>query len=1282
MAARVPALPPRFQVLRQIGAGGMGLVYEAMDFERGGPVALKTVLHRDADALARFKHEFRALQGIHHPNLIELGELIGDADEVFFTMELVEGVDLLTWVRGEQRKESTTGSKTALDLPSSGRRREPDTMVDSLSSDSAEVASEAEGTPVAIGSLPPPAFDEGKIRDALRQIALGLNALHDAKRVHRDVKPSNVRVTPAGRVVLLDFGLVFESGDADRSTELAVVGTPAYMAPEQASSSPVGPPADWYAVGVMLYQCLTGRLPFEGAALAVLMAKQYREPPAPSSLVSGVGEDLDALCIDLLRFDPAARPTGREVLRRLNVAATDASGPISISQPGSAPFVGRARELEELERAFVQAGSDAVTVALHGESGVGKSCLVRRFLEKNLDPRPDALVLAGRCYEREAVPYKAFDEVIDTLSRKLARLDREAAIALVPTGIEAAAQLFPALCRVPGVSEGVVSRDADPHERRRDAFSALRALFGRIARHRRLVILIDDLQWTDTDSLALLIDLLRPPDAPRVLLVVTLRTAVSAPASGEPERPSLLASLPGDVRAVHVGRLAPGDARQLATSLLKRASPALVPDAELIATEAAGHPLFIDELVRHAAMAAETGAEPAAPRLDDALWARVLRLERSERRVLDVACVVGAPMAQEIVAQAAGLELRDFARAVSLLRTSNLVRTDGARVSDAIEPYHDRVREAVAARLTDDERRGCHARIAAALEASKVADPEVLAVHFAGAGQDAKASRYAVAAAEQASLALAFDRAARLYQRAIDLSPDDAARRRPLRRRLGEALANTGQGPRAAAEYERAAVGAGVAEALDLRRRAAEQLLRSGRLEEGLGATRTVLSGVGLSLPRTTLGAVLALIVYRLVLAVRGSGFRLRDESDIAPSELTRLDVCWSVSFTLPYADLLRGAVFQTLHVLLALRAGEPGRVARAFATEAGYQGTRGLAAWPRTERAIARAHEAAERTGQPYARATALLCSGIAFCMNLRFAGAIERLERAIEIFRACPGTAWEVTTSQFFLFVALIYTCRYRDLRERHEIALKDAVERGDHYGAVTLRIGVLNRIWWLAGDPGRARHELAEARRAWPSAQPGKAHEQGYHVIHFHLAVAECYLDLFEGEWERAHQLAVSQGPALKRSLLLHAEALRLEWLGLTLRTSIAAAAAVGDARPAERDALLREAEGHMRRYGAAIDHPLNRPMLLSARASIAATRGKMDQARAIIEQMAEAPDTEEGWVARECARWILGRLRGGIEGEAQVRAVEERMASRGIAPGRRGPLVLFPGLAKHV
>ncbi|MBZ0238245.1 MAG: serine/threonine protein kinase, partial [Deltaproteobacteria bacterium] len=247
----------RFEVLRLLGEGGMGVVHAARDLERGEVVALKSLRHLGGETLLRFKHEFRALQDLHHPNLVALGELLEDDDDWFYTMELVEGVDVLTWIDG----------------------------------------------------------DRDRLRDVLRQLAGGLGALHQAGKVHRDIKPSNVLVTHDGRVVLVDFGLVTESR-APEASDPSIVGTAAYMAPEQAASRPVGPAADWYAVGCILYEALTGRLPFEGTTIEVLMHKLEREPTPPSQLVSVPG-DLDALCGELLRADPDRRPRAEEVLTRL-----------------------------------------------------------------------------------------------------------------------------------------------------------------------------------------------------------------------------------------------------------------------------------------------------------------------------------------------------------------------------------------------------------------------------------------------------------------------------------------------------------------------------------------------------------------------------------------------------------------------------------------------------------------------------------------------------------------------------------------------------------------------------------------------------------------------------------------------------------------------------------------------------------------------------------------------------------------------------------------------------
>ena len=265
----------RFEVVRRLGAGGMGVVYEAVDRERNTVVALKTLRTLEPDALLRFKNEFRLLADIQHRNLVGLGELFEDRERWFFTMEMVQGIHFLDYIRrADEVDVDGGGSRTVASASSAPSADQPTVEIPSGDSSAPGDGGSRRGR-LAAGA------DEARLRDAFAQLALGLDALHRAQKVHRDIKPSNIMVTAEGRVVILDFGLVADL--LNMVPEHHLVGTFSYMAPEQAGLRAVGPAADWYSVGVLLYQALTGRLPVTGAAREVLVLKQAFEPAAPTS---------------------------------------------------------------------------------------------------------------------------------------------------------------------------------------------------------------------------------------------------------------------------------------------------------------------------------------------------------------------------------------------------------------------------------------------------------------------------------------------------------------------------------------------------------------------------------------------------------------------------------------------------------------------------------------------------------------------------------------------------------------------------------------------------------------------------------------------------------------------------------------------------------------------------------------------------------------------------------------------------------------------------------------
>lgn len=774
------------------------MVYDVFDQERGERVALKVLRSADPETIYLFKQEFRALTDLVHRNLLSLYELFLVDGRWHFTMELLDdAVNFRQWVRDEDANADGSDAGAGTPAPA-GADQATMTGLDSGSLDASHVPAPA--------AAPTPIRDEQKLRAAMQQLVEGVMALHSAGMLHRDLKPENVLVTPDGRVRLLDFGLIADltsgpsvphshkSGSPGRASvgrgshrsgyvhQDYIAGTVHYMSPEQASAQPLSTASDWYAVGVMLYEALTGQRPFTGPAREALEARKTRDPVRPSVLVRDLPADLDALCMALLSRDPDSRPSGNAILAALSGVAAPEGSLAAEAWESETPFVGRHEQLGRLSAAFDRARGHVVVCRVHGRSGAGKSTLVSHFLEA-ISQRPDVVVLTGRCYEQESVPYKAWDSLLDSLYNYLARLPADELATVLPSNIAGLARLFPVLKRLPGVRETgeTAGHGADLREQRSLGFQALGELLGRIAESRPLVLSIDDVQWGDIDSAQLLVELLRASRIPRALVLLAHRTesagrsaCLDALVAAEREPQAGV-----EWQVVDVPAMAEGETLQLALALIGSARPDSRDIAERILKESGGNAFFIIELARH--VRAGLNLERASGLdLDAVLWSRVQLLDAAPRRLLETIAVAGQPVRVRDAALAAGFD--SFPQQVVIvLRTSHFVRTTGPSVDDQIECYHDRVRESVAAHVDHGNRLEYHKRLASALEASGVAEPQTIAVHLAHS-EPARAATYYAKAGDAAVEVLAFERAEEYFTLAAKLAGSTVAKAEVLER--------------------------------------------------------------------------------------------------------------------------------------------------------------------------------------------------------------------------------------------------------------------------------------------------------------------------------------------------------------------------------------------------------------------------------------------------------------------------------------------------------------------
>ncbi len=1085
----------RFEILRRIGEGGMGVVFEAFDAARRENVALKTMSRMEARDVYQFKNEFRALADVAHPNLVRLHELSTDGGLWFITMELVLGERFDDWVR-----------------------------------------------PRLLGA---PDFE--RLRDCLAQLCEAVSAIHVAGKLHRDLKPSNVLVPPDGRVVVLDFGLAVdpETGGVGQTVmEESVSGTPAYMAPEQGGGHGATAASDWYAVGVMLFEALTGQLPFTGSPSEIIVDKQRMDAPSVSSLASDAPNDLADVCTRLLARDPSERPDSTELRTLFPVPQSmgssrsqsslgrtgSADGYASVAPEATLELLGRESELQVLRDAFEATLADqAVIVFVSGESGMGKSALCEAFLHE-LRVAGRATVLAGRCYERENVPFKGFDSLVDDLSRHLRKLPREEAAAVLPRDVHALTRLFPVLGRVQVVADAPKKDVPDPLELRRRAYAAFGKFLTRMRDRAPMCVHIDDVQWLDADAVLFMRALMVHPEPMPGLLLLSHR---SEHADTNQALLRVRDAIEGNsrlqLRTLSIGPLSQDASRDLAERLLPVGVNGQREATLAIARESGGSPFFVGELSRFVARHGTDSGSLASLSLPAALGDHLSALSRPARRLLEYSALVGKPLPATLLLQAAEathVEL-DLLRASHLLRLSSL---EGDRI---VECYHDKVREAVAGRLSELERVRCYAGLATELEADAYPDPELLAACFEGAGQRASAAEQCARAAEQAMAGTAFLHAADLYEKALGFGNFEPERLQELRVARGHALAQAGRGKQAADVFLLAAEAVQGDRNRSLRRRAAEELLNAGHVDEGMVLFRELFAEFGLTLPSSVGAATRRRLFSQLRLWMRGLQTTPREVGECSPRGLQALTILASAGIGLVMHAPMIGASVADDYLLRALDLGVPEHVANGLRSAAFYLAL----AQPSAARRLDHLYEAelriASGCGRPLLFAPLNRTRGAIQINRGKWAQGREHLRRGLDILQnSGRGLQYERDGAQAYDQIAAFYRGDWLDIVGTTPGLVEQGYAR-DRIWIGAMLSGHCGSVAWLCNDDVTGYQRILEQARArWSEGHDAQWPD-------FFLNMGEVSLHLYRGEGERALAAVDPRWAWFRRSLMDRAQ-----------------------------------------------------------------------------------------------------------------------------------------------
>jgi hypothetical protein len=687
-----------YVIERELGRGGMSVVYRAVETQLDRPVALKVMadfLSSDPAYRQRFVAEAKAASRVEHRNVVPIfsfGELEG---RFYLAMRHITGTDL----RGRLDRDGRLSPDVTLAL--------------------------------------------------LRQAAAGLDAVHARDLVHRDVKPPNILIadpTVTGEqphVYVTDFGIAHRV-TKDYPTSGPILGTVSYAAPEQLDGKPVGPAADVYSFGCVLYECLSGGVPFVGDHPGAVMLAHLQTPvPSLAAQRPDLPSAVDDVVAQCMAKEPNDRyPSCRDVVADLAAALGAPMDPTVDSSPSIPParrptitgprpvvavprppwldpdltagrLVGREHQLAALTDAWrdAQRGHRRVVVVA-GEAGAGKTRLLGE-LARSVNESGGS-VIAGQCSDRALDPYRPFVDGLRHYARSVPVDQWDMAFGRFVGDL---ARLLPELADHVDLPPALQSDNEIELYRLFDAVtSALVGLAG--PGQPPALVIIDDVHWAPAATCSMLEHVVEHSDGAPMLFVLGLRTeeanrtrpATAALATIDRYEPVVRVDVDGlDDDAVRVlVEDACGDATEQQWHEITSA----------LRSRTDGNPFFVNELLRVVGDADAGGSLDVVPKsVRDVIGLRVSQLPPEVAETLEVAAVIGADFAPLVLGAARQLPRRELVGHLAQAEALGFVVSDTSRYRFA----HALVREAVYADLAPTRRQALHADVADAIESVEAA---------------------------------------------------------------------------------------------------------------------------------------------------------------------------------------------------------------------------------------------------------------------------------------------------------------------------------------------------------------------------------------------------------------------------------------------------------------------------------------------------------------------------------------------------------------------------------